>query len=291
MEIASEERRLTCLEIRGGSRAVDEKIVAPGMRAHIVTRPYQGAQTGGDVHYMSACGMGHIARFVLADVSGHGVDATPIAEELFTLMRKHVNNASQADFGRALSAHLGEVVAGRAFATAVLATYFRPSRHLIVCNAGHPPPLLLRKGAKRWVEVVEGRDDLPFAKSGREAGVKDLPLGIIDPTEYTQFAVKLGEGDHVLLYTDGVIETRPAAGRMLGAEGLLDLLGRCGNPDEDGFTTRVMDELEQFRGGAPADDDVTLFLLSPTEDRSTMPRMTEIAKGFGRAIGLVAQRT
>ena len=50
------------------------------------------------------------------------------------------------------------------------------------------------------------------------AAVRNLPLDIIVPTDYVQFAVKLAKGDLVLLYTDALMESRNANGdRGLGS--------------------------------------------------------------------------
>ena len=61
---------MKCMEIRAGSRSVEESFDTPGLDAWIFSRPFEEADSGGDVHYVSLCGGGLITRLVIADVSG-----------------------------------------------------------------------------------------------------------------------------------------------------------------------------------------------------------------------------
>ena len=74
-------------------------------------------------------------------------------------------------------------------------SYFAPTDHLIVCNAGHPRPIWYDASEKSWRfldHTVKETSDAP----------NNLPLGLIDPTKYVQFAVKLSPDDLVVAYTD-----------------------------------------------------------------------------------------
>src|SRR5215212_3209576 len=57
---------MRCMEIRGGSRAVEEAFDTPGLDAWLSSRPFEGAERGGDLHYISLCGGGVITRMVVA---------------------------------------------------------------------------------------------------------------------------------------------------------------------------------------------------------------------------------
>jgi hypothetical protein len=63
---------LQCMEIWGGNRAAREWVSVTGIDAYVFSLPYGGQSSGGDIHYVSLCGGGKIARFAVADVSGHG---------------------------------------------------------------------------------------------------------------------------------------------------------------------------------------------------------------------------
>ena len=121
---------------------------------------------GGDVHYISTCGAGYVTRLALADIAGHGESVDGLAIALRKLMRKYINTLDQTRFARALNRELTADVEFGRFATAVLLTYFAPTRHLIICNAGHGRPLRY-SGQTREMGIPrsEIRGRLPVAQS------------------------------------------------------------------------------------------------------------------------------
>jgi serine phosphatase RsbU (regulator of sigma subunit) len=70
------------------------------------------------------------------------------------------------------------------FATGIVTTFFSLTRRLIVCNAGHPRPLLYRVTEKKW-------DLLGHDGPSSSATPRNLPLGILDMTEYEQLVIEL----------------------------------------------------------------------------------------------------
>lgn len=260
--------RLKCLEVFGGNRAERREVSVPGVDAVVHAEPHdqQGGSGsgGGDVHYISQCMAGAISRFVVADVAGHGVDVNEIALALRRLMRKHINTPDQSRLTRAINEEFSRVSesSGR-FATAVLATYFAPTSSLILSNAGHPPPLIRRAGERGWMPLTP---DAPGVRAGRDHEAddhfdpSDLPLGVIEPTGYAQFATPIRRGDAVVLYTDSWIEATDSAGRQLGVRGLAERLSRIGATDPHDLADAAIASLHEHRAG-PAEDDVTLMVL------------------------------
>src|SRR6202044_267183 len=118
--------------------------------AWIYSKPFGQAQRGGDVYYVSSCASGRISRLLLADVSGHGKSVASTAADLRTLMRRFVNRLDQTEFVRLLNRQFSELSSAGSFATAIVTTFFAPSRRLIVCNAGHPRPLIYRAAERKW---------------------------------------------------------------------------------------------------------------------------------------------
>ncbi|MBA4067536.1 MAG: hypothetical protein C0501_28275, partial [Isosphaera sp.] len=86
---------LQCMEIWQGSGAAERVVGTPGLDAWVVSRPFEGAARGGDVHYVSLCGGGAITRLVVADVAGHGAAVADVAKALRRLMRRNINQKSQ----------------------------------------------------------------------------------------------------------------------------------------------------------------------------------------------------
>jgi len=114
--------------------------------------------------------------------------------------------------------------------------------------------------------------------------VGGLPLGIISGTAYAQTAVELSRGDLLLLYTDGITESRNESGEELGPEGLLALVSGLPVDSREGPVAlghALAEKLKKFRGSGPQRDDETLVLLQRQteieEDRSArnelLPRL------------------
>ena len=108
----------------------------PGLRGVLYSRPCAGA-TGGDIHYLSVCGSGLMARVCLADVAGHGSAVAAIGTEMHAHLRRSVDVIDQRKVLDRLNRRLNERGAG-VMTTAVLATYYPPRRRLTVSYAGHP---------------------------------------------------------------------------------------------------------------------------------------------------------
>jgi sigma-B regulation protein RsbU (phosphoserine phosphatase) len=113
-----------------------------GLDCWVYSKPHGKAPCGGDVYYASSCATGRIIRLLLADVAGHGYAVSRVADDLRALMRRFVNRLDQAEFVALLNDQFASSSPGDVFATAIVATFFAPSRRLCLCNAGHPRPLL-----------------------------------------------------------------------------------------------------------------------------------------------------
>ena len=277
------------MEVWGGSQALDQSVSVPGNDVRISCTPFRGEASGGDIYYVSNCAAGIITRFVLADVSGHGEQVSKVASDLRRLMRRHINTPNQTRFAVDLNRAFSNLDLDGRFATAVLATYFAPTDYLIICNAGHPRPLLYRAARDTW-ELLDARTPgaLATRQPGNAVGIANLPLGILDPTDYEQFALRLDLGDLVLLYTDALIEAADGAGRQLGEAGLLDLARALSPLERADVAGHLRRRVDAFAGGVPCNDDATLIILHHNaEDPPHLNWRGQAAK-FARMLGLGA---
>ncbi|MHB8865585.1 MAG: PP2C family protein-serine/threonine phosphatase, partial [Pirellulaceae bacterium] len=205
--------RMQCLEVWGGNCGVRRAFEMPGLETWVFSQPHLESAAGGDVYYLSSCASGRITRMLLADVSGHGPEAANLAAGLRDLMRKNVNLVKQSRFVAGMNWQFTKLSEQGAFATAVVATFFQPTRRLTVCNAGHPAPLLFDASENRWSLIDEPEP--------AESGITNVPLGVYDQTVYTQIQRSLDEGDLVLFVSDALTESLDSNGTMLGAAGLV----------------------------------------------------------------------
>jgi sigma-B regulation protein RsbU (phosphoserine phosphatase) len=178
----------------------------------------------------------HRAGAIVADVSGHGVPAALIA----SMMKIAVSSQSPlAHQPAALLREVNRTLRGQVRRIFVTATYlyFDMERGCVeVANAGHPAPLLHRRG-----EV-------------RELGPQGVVLGRFDAA-YTAETVELERGDRIVAYTDGVTEALNARGEAFGEERLHALIR--GGADADGIARAV----REWRDAKSEADDVTLLMI------------------------------
>lgn len=282
---ARDVHRVRAYEILGGNDAAQDRISVTGFDGHLYSIPFQG-RAGGDLRFVSACAMGQIVRFTLADIAGHGEGAGEWALRLRSLMRKHINTPDPTKFARALNAEFGRIAEAGGFATAIIATYFAPTDHLIVCNAGHPRPLLYRARERRWELFDESAPDVLKPGDSKRTGISNLPLGIITPTNYPQFATRLETGDIYVSYTDALIEAKAPDGRQIGEQGLMRIVQGIDVSDPARIGPGVLSAVAAHRAGAPPDDDTTLLVLfhnGTNPPDGVWPRV----KALGRLVGIV----
>ncbi|MFH8836784.1 PP2C family protein-serine/threonine phosphatase [Streptomyces sp. NPDC017868] len=197
----------------------------------------QEAELGGDL-YAAARTAHHSTRLLIGDVRGSGLGAISNTALLLGAFRAAAHR--QATLPR-LAVHLDaafrwdtsqwrpqtEQDTVEDFATAVLLDIpdHDPVVHLISC--GHPPPLVLR--GNRLIPLVAEASHLPIGFGGA--------FGISD---YAVQTFPFEVGDLLLLYTDGVIEARDAAGRFYP---FTERAPQWAAEDPDEFLRRLQDDL------------------------------------------------
>lgn len=185
---------------------------------------------------------------LLGDFTGHGLSAAigaiPVADIFFGMTEK---GFGIPEIVAEANVKLRRVLPRGLFLAAAMLEWDSKNRRLSIWNGGLPPALLYR-GADRTV--------------GGNFPSKAFPLGVVD-SEQLDCSVETCEvqdGDRVYLYTDGLVEARNNAGEMFGEARLNQCFAERYEPAV--LFERIMWELNRFRGGAPQNDDVTLFELS-----------------------------
>ncbi|MFJ3203295.1 SpoIIE family protein phosphatase [Streptomyces sp. NPDC086989] len=171
----------------------EQSIDLVGLRVDIAYAPSDtGVNVGGD--WYSAIELPDKgALFVVGDVAGHGLDAVGTMAQLrFTAKGMIITGSSLPDAMRRLNSlllHTAADPSSATTATMVMARYRPADRLLTWARAGHLPPLLVRGGVARFLPLPEGN-----------------LLGASFDSAYAEETLRLEPGDHLLLYTDGLIE-------------------------------------------------------------------------------------
>ena len=209
-------REIQCTEVWGGVTACDVSVKLAGLRGECFSRPYRGADAGGDIHFLSVCGMTILSKIVLADVSGHGEETAVVSrsihDALVASIGAHDNSTMLRQVNEAFLAREREGDTVR-FTTMVSMILDSRDRSLVYAYAGHPSVLRGRASTGRFAPLE--------ADTKRLSGI---PLGILPGTSYEQQSVTLDPGDVIVAYTDAFTEEPGPDGTRPGDAGLARLL-------------------------------------------------------------------
>jgi sigma-B regulation protein RsbU (phosphoserine phosphatase) len=185
---------------------------------------------------------------LIADVSGHGTPAAVLMAVTHSIAHSYPGPSLRpSEMLKYINDRLakGYTTDVGAFVTAFYGVYHPVARRFTFANAGHPPPRLLHC-SNGQLEALDGD--------------RAVPLGIFpEPQVYPEKTVEFIPGDQIILYTDGITEAHNPDGQMFGTSRLDLALSNCG-VSAKGLLQEVLDHLDGFTAGRPADDDRTLVV-------------------------------
>jgi phosphoserine phosphatase RsbU/P len=181
----------------------------------------------------------------IADVAGKGVPAALLMSNLQAAVRAFAQEgAAPGSVCTSVNRLLVRNMASGRFVTFCYVRIDTAARRLTYANAGHNPPLLLRRS---------GHVD-QLAPSG-------TVLGVFAESSYEQGDFTFAAGDRLVLYTDGITEGRNAAGDEFGEDRLAETASRHRALPAEEMLAGIMRDVETFNGGK-YDDDATLIVAA-----------------------------
>lgn len=212
----------------------------------------EGASIGGDVYDVARTPYGICV--LVGDVCGKGLTAVRAGADILGAFREL--SRTEPDLA-ALATRLDSTVShgaengpadpdGALFVTALLLRVPEDGGTAEMVNCGHPAPLLLRDG--RVTELAPPLTAPPL-------GLLELARG-----RYPLHSASFEPGDLMLLYTDGVSETRNAEGAFYP---LAERLPELGSSDPEAVVTGIETDLNAFARPGPSDDAAMLALRYP----------------------------
>ncbi|MBT2440366.1 SpoIIE family protein phosphatase [Streptomyces sp. ISL-36] len=218
----------------------------PGVEVDVIYRAAgEGNEVGGDFYDLFPI-RDNAYGFAIGDVCGTGPEAaavTGLARHALRLLARE-GFGGPAVLERLNAAILDEGARSR-FLTLLYGEMWPQedgSAILKVVCAGHPLPLRLRQDGT----VVPAADPQPL-------------LGVLDDLELYEQTITLEPGDVLLCVTDGVTERREGT-RMLGDDGLAEVLKTCTGLTAGAVAARILRAVERF-AQEPASDDMAILAM------------------------------
>jgi sigma-B regulation protein RsbU (phosphoserine phosphatase) len=181
--------------------------------------------------------------FTLGDVAGKGPPAallSALLQGLFAAQASGVDGPALA-VSRMNTALTRRGIESR-YAT-LFAGHLDPDGKLMVCNAGHNPPLLVSSsGVAR------------LTKGG-------TVVGLFDAAAYDEEERRMEHGDLLVIFSDGVSEAMSATDDEFGDDRLIDAVVAAGRDSAQAVVDNLLESLKAFTHGAPQSDDVTVVVV------------------------------
>jgi sigma-B regulation protein RsbU (phosphoserine phosphatase) len=188
-------------------------------------------------------GRGGELYFAVGDVAGKGVAAAMLMSHLSAMLRTLIpvglplatlmERASRVFCESTLPSHYATLVCGCA----------SPSGEIELCNAGHPPPLVIREKGITAIDAT------------------GLPIGMFSSEQFASHVFRLEPGDLVLLYSDGLIEAQGATGVEYGVERLSALAASATGAVPAEVVSACVRDVTRFRDARPVSDDLTVMAI------------------------------
>lgn len=205
-------------------------------------RPANGV--GGDCFDVLTFGE-HAVGLSIADVAGKGVPAALLMSNLQAAVRAFAQDGTPpASVCASVNRLLCRNMASGRFVTFCYSRIDVAARRLTYSNAGHNPPLLIR---------ADGSMDR-LSPGG-------TVLGVFPENAYEQGELVLAPHDRLVFYTDGISESRNAAGEEFTDDGVAELAGRHRALDADAMLAAMLADIERFNAGK-YEDDATLIVAA-----------------------------
>lgn len=202
-------------------------------------------EVGGDFYDFFLIDKNHLG-LVMADVSGKGVPAALFMMATKNLIKTYaLNGGTPSEILTAVNREICKSNHDDMFVTVWLGILDLTTGNVTAANAGHEYPVIKHRN---------GSFELFKDKHG-------FVIGGIDTSKYRDYEFKLGLGDSLFLYTDGVPEANNKNLELFGNERMLKALNRATDDSPRSILAAVNNAINNFVGDAPAFDDITMMSI------------------------------
>jgi phosphoserine phosphatase RsbU/P len=210
----------------------------------ISARCRQMQELGGDFYELTSIA-DHRLAIAIGDASGKGLAAALMIANVQSSLRTAASFTGYdgaATLG-AVNRQVYESSLADRYATLFYGIFDRDTRMLRYVNAGHNPPMVIRRdGSVVWLE------------SG------GAPAGMFSDWNYEEGVVALNPGEVLIAWTDGVVEAVNPAGEEWGVEGLFEAASQTGGRTAEEIVRAIFASMDAFSEGRQGDDATVVVL-------------------------------
>lgn len=202
-------------------------------------------EVGGDYYDYKLDSDGNLT-IVLGDATGHGMQAGTVVTASKSLFHSLANEPQIVETFSVMSRSLKSMNLPRlGMAMTMLKIH---GNKLRLSSAGMPPMLLYRAETGSAEEVL----------------IEGMPLGYSDRAEYEELEFELGEGDTVLLMSDGLPERMNVDDEWLDYPRVIETFESVGDRSPDEIIDHLVSVGEEWADGRGNDDDESFIVLKFT---------------------------
>jgi len=189
--------------------------------------------------------------FLFGDVAGKGVAASLLMTHLHAMFRSLSGVGLELDglLERANHVFCESTIAGQ-YATLICGRA-GASGEVEITSAGHFPALVIEKNGVRKISST------------------GLPLGMFAKSSYTIDRVKLGPGDSIVLYTDGILEAANKNGEEYGLNRIMRVVGERHGWKPRELLAACLKDVNSFSSETQQADDQTMMIIHRTDPTGT----------------------
>ena len=184
------------------------------------------------------------AMVALGDVAGKGLPAALMMARIQSTLQALATEFQDIS---ALAARVNDILCRDGiksrFASLLYVFLSTENDKITFVNAGHFPPVVVKKN------------------SVKEAGKGGIALGLKPGTAYKQQELKLGAGELVVVYSDGLTEAQNEAGEFFGNDRALAIFKQLYGMDAPTAGETILAEYKKFVEDTPPSDDLSLMIL------------------------------
>ncbi len=219
----------------------------------IVSHYTPAVVVGGDFFDLWEVERGRLGVFI-SDVMGHGVSAAFITVFIKTIVEEmSVQTDDPGHLLQELNARFNKMISSQQymFATAFCAVLDLANQTLHYSNAGHPFPFLVQR-QHNVCKPIENR-------------LVGKGLGLLPDSTYQTYRYPFTPSDGLFLYTDGACELQNSRGEEFTPQGIQNVITQQIAQPAPVLVEAVLNTTNQFSGGRPKNDDITIVAIDGCE--------------------------